>query len=607
MNFNPEKIKVIVWDLDETFWDGTISEEAITIPIENIQLIKKLTSLGIVNSICSKNDMEIVKEQLQKAGIWEYFVFPSINWEPKGKRIQELISDMNLRPANALFIDDNVSNLNEAAYFCKDLMITTPKTITDLIQWANEQEEKDVKHSRLKRYKILEEKKIVRGQSESNQLFLEQSNIRIIIEKKCDKEIERIYELISRTNQLNYTKKRITIEELESIINHKEYSCGYICARDKYGDYGIVGFYALHDLELEHFLFSCRTLGMGIEQYVYAYLNFPKLNIKGEVATKLDDSMPEWIHKVEVFEKEQQNEKDESQCKILMKGPCDMMQLFTFIKDNDSKMEWEFTYVGNKGNSIEQHNHTECIREAFTISEQQVDMLVQEIPFADPNMFSKKIYSQKYNIVFLSLLTDGGLGLYRRKATGEIIAFGQYYYPLTEEKYWKGFISGEIPVAEVKFTKEILQAFSEKYEFLGRISSDRVVDNVRFIREKLPQETLLVLMLGVEIPFENNKLIAYDGRQEFHKELNGKIRELAESTKGIKLIEFGNYVKKQSDFYNNINHFIKPIYYHIASEIIQIIKEYTSINLKNDNLLRSYLSFVRQVIRKVFRLDKFNR
>ena len=83
MKFNPEKIKVIIWDLDETFWSGTISEETISIPEENIKLIKTLTSLGIVNSICSKNDMEIVKKQLQEVGVWEYFVFPSVNWEPK--------------------------------------------------------------------------------------------------------------------------------------------------------------------------------------------------------------------------------------------------------------------------------------------------------------------------------------------------------------------------------------------------------------------------------------------------------------------------------------------------------------------------------------------
>ena len=53
-----EKIKMIIWDLDETFWKGTLSEEDVMIPEENRSLIRKLTDAGIVNCICSKNDEE---------------------------------------------------------------------------------------------------------------------------------------------------------------------------------------------------------------------------------------------------------------------------------------------------------------------------------------------------------------------------------------------------------------------------------------------------------------------------------------------------------------------------------------------------------------------
>ena len=49
-----EKIKLIIWDLDDTFWKGTLSEGGVIIPDEHINLIKNLTDAGIVNSICSK-------------------------------------------------------------------------------------------------------------------------------------------------------------------------------------------------------------------------------------------------------------------------------------------------------------------------------------------------------------------------------------------------------------------------------------------------------------------------------------------------------------------------------------------------------------------------
>ena len=56
-----ETIKLLIWDLDETFWKGTISDGEITPVPENIELVKHLTDRGIVNSICSKNDYEKTK------------------------------------------------------------------------------------------------------------------------------------------------------------------------------------------------------------------------------------------------------------------------------------------------------------------------------------------------------------------------------------------------------------------------------------------------------------------------------------------------------------------------------------------------------------------
>ena len=81
---NLSKIKLIIWDLDDTLWRGTLSEGGVDIPAENFQLIVDLTDIGIINSICSKNDYEPTKAKLQQLGIWDYFVFPSINWENKG-------------------------------------------------------------------------------------------------------------------------------------------------------------------------------------------------------------------------------------------------------------------------------------------------------------------------------------------------------------------------------------------------------------------------------------------------------------------------------------------------------------------------------------------
>ena len=150
--------KLIIWDLDDTFWKGTLSEGSV-IPIQKcIDTVKLCAKKGIVSAICSKNDESACREQLTEWGIWDYFVFNSINWQPKGQRIKQLIENVNLRPANVLFIDDNHLNLEEAKYYSPELMTAFPDIIDELFDAVSKIEKDDAGFERLNRYKILEKK-----------------------------------------------------------------------------------------------------------------------------------------------------------------------------------------------------------------------------------------------------------------------------------------------------------------------------------------------------------------------------------------------------------------------------------------------------------------
>ena len=87
------KIKIVIWDMDDTFWKGTLSEGGVeTIP-ENVEVVKLLTDRGIMNSISSKNDYDAVKLKLEELGVWDYFIFPHISWEPKGQNVAQLLDE----------------------------------------------------------------------------------------------------------------------------------------------------------------------------------------------------------------------------------------------------------------------------------------------------------------------------------------------------------------------------------------------------------------------------------------------------------------------------------------------------------------------------------
>ena len=292
-----EKIKLIIWDLDDTLWMGTISEGEVKAVGAFVSLIQKTTDAGIVHSICSKNDFGVAKQKLQEIGIWDFFVFPSINWEPKGNRIKTLIADMKLRPENVLFIDDNLQNLKEAAFYCEHLMTLSPEKALELAEYPFQKT--DPQHKRLKQYKVLEAKMENQKEYSSNEDFLFSCNIQVSIQKDCLSQVDRLYDLAMRSNQLNYTKNRCSKDELIQTFKDPSVDSGYITVTDRFGDYGIVGFYCINIKENKaiHFLFSCRTLGMLVEQYVYMQLHCPEIDVVGGVVTALNDrDNPPWIN-----------------------------------------------------------------------------------------------------------------------------------------------------------------------------------------------------------------------------------------------------------------------------------------------------------------------
>lgn len=596
-----EKIKLIIWDLDDTFWTGTLTEGGAEIPEDHIRLIKRLTDIGVINSICSKNDWELVKIELEKNGLLDYFVFPSVNWEAKGNRVKQLIADMQLRSVNVLFLDDNHANREEVRFFCPGIMTENPEIIPQLIEEAALSTKSDLGHNRLKQYKVLEEKQQEKQNYSSNEAFLIESNIQLRIEHDCLSQLERIHDLVLRSNQLNFTKVRSSKDELKVIIENKEIDTGYVSVKDRFGDYGIVGFYALQDNNLIHFVFSCRTLGMGIEQYVYNCLNRPELEIVGEVVSDLSEKkLPVWINQerlIPVADKMAINELTEHM--VLVKGPCDLFQIYPYIA-NTEMFDTEFSHTTENGIYIESTSHTTHIVESVRLSEQEKQRVVAEVPFVDADIYSDNMFTHPYKVVFISILTDPNLGVYRRKETGERLAFVEYTQPITNPDNWEGMINGTLHTNNYPFTYEILQEFSDKWEFIGRNTPQMVVKNLDYIRNRLNRDCILAIMLGGELYYEKNTLEAYKDRHIVHRELNKAIREWASGKQNVRLMDVNKYLTDQSCFYDHFNHYIKPVYYKLAEEMVQIVNESTGSNVKETGKLKMVQVKLKELLAPVY-------
>jgi len=207
-----EAVRLLVWDLDETFWKGTLTEGGIKEYIlQHHEIVVELSKRGIINSVCSKNDPADVMPILESRGIADYFVFPSISWEAKGYRLANLVEQVQLRPESIMFIDDNPNNRAEAAAAVPGLQIESETFIPYILEDPRFRGKQDRELTRLSQYKTMEiRKKDEIAAGGDNEDFLRRSDIRVFIEYDVESNLDRAIELITRTNQLNYTKLRWT-------------------------------------------------------------------------------------------------------------------------------------------------------------------------------------------------------------------------------------------------------------------------------------------------------------------------------------------------------------------------------------------------------------
>ena len=583
-------IKIVVWDLDDTFWKGTASEGEISVVVENINIVKELTNRGIINSISSKNDYEKIKFELEKIGIWDYFIFPQISWDPKGKVIKDLLEILNLREDNALFIDDNIFNLNEAIFYLPNLNVCLPNYLPNILENEFLLGKNDQKHTRLKQYKNLEIKQIEFSNSKlSNIDFLKKSNIKVEIKSDCAKEIKRIHELVERTNQLNYTKLRVSIDELSNQINDKDSKSGYILVKDNYGDYGISGFYLIKESRLVHFLFSCRIMNMFIETWVYQKLGRPELAILGDVAMQLDLTVDVSFINNEQVTWENKNENIiKSDKDILIMGGCDLDQIVFYL--NYNKIETEFNYVNNINLNVHK-DHTYLIKQFYNLNQFQLEVL-NHIPVLNVKDTKLKLHSSKWDIFIFSTLNDYSRGLYKHRETGFILPFDAFNINWTDERNWN-----KLPLHLQSIPKEFLLFLRDNFIFLGPISPSQFIDNIKWLVE-LYKERKFIFLNWSEVDFSKGKYWEKD--MHLRHILMNEALNYFKTYDNVRVVDVSKIVKDENDVTDNIRHYNKLMYKKISDEIQRVSSDWLANKLKIKSSFQiKYDKYIKKVRQKI--------
>jgi FkbH-like protein len=548
-----ERVRLLIWDLDDTFWRGTLTEGGVAFVEAHERIAIELARRGIVSSICSKNDLDAVKAILVERGLWDYFVLQSVDWGPKGPRIRDLIETLGLRAATVMFVDDNPLNLEEAKRFNPELQTRGPEFIAEILADPLFAGKDDRELTRLKQYKALELRRVEqRAAADDGIAFLRDSAIEVSLEPDVEAHLDRFIELINRTNQLNFTKKRLPEDpetaraEALRLLGMYKYQAALVSVRDKYGDHGFCGAY-LHNSEgrrLEHFAFSCRILGLGVERWLYRRLGRPDIKVEGEVLADLDDPAPvDWIRAVPARERSQADAEGPKIGRITARGSCEIGAVVHYFHHSCDDVTGEYHFFRNGG--AVWLGHSIFLRHgACGLSPTQLEA-AKRIGYVESD-FATRLYDPSPNdahghLVLLGFGADILYPLVRHRETGLIAPVPHF------EQGWDGrdvtkIAEEELPAHFRPEARETMRHLRAEWEFVGLTRPGDLEGLLRFAAMRIPPSAKICLFGLLTRDYVNKDGMTRRAAPNW-EELNAAMRAVAADHPHVAFVDMNSLIE----------------------------------------------------------------
>ena len=267
-----QSIKCVVWDLDNTVWDGILLEDAeVALRPHVVHILKTLDERGILHSIASRNDHDVAMAKLKEFGIDEYFLYPQINWGSKAASITQIARDINIGIDAIAFVDDQPFEREEVAFTHDKVLCVDSALLDDFLDHPALNPRFITEDSRLRRrmYQAdIERNRVEAEYVGPKEEFLATLGMIFTIAPCREEDLKRAEELTVRTNQLNTTGYTYSYEELDELRQSPRHKLWISSLEDRHGTYGKIG---LTLLEMDQdvwtvklLLMSCRVMSKGV-------------------------------------------------------------------------------------------------------------------------------------------------------------------------------------------------------------------------------------------------------------------------------------------------------------------------------------------------------
>ncbi len=285
--------KCLVLDLDNTVWGGVIGDDG----LEGIALgqgsplgeaytafqeyARELSRRGVILAVCSKNDEANALEPFEKhpdmvlrRGDIASFV---ANWSNKADNIRAIAQELNIGLDALCFIDDNPFERNLVRQELP--MVAVPEVSDDPTGYPVALADAgyfeglsvtDEDRERTSQYQGNKARDALKAAVTDLPSYLRGLEMQLIW-KRFDKiGLQRIVQLINKSNQFNLTTRRYTDEDILAVMADPDAFGLQLRLTDRFGDNGIIAIIigrlqANKDLYVDTWLMSCRVLGRQVE------------------------------------------------------------------------------------------------------------------------------------------------------------------------------------------------------------------------------------------------------------------------------------------------------------------------------------------------------
>jgi FkbH-like protein len=288
--------KCLALDLDNTLWGGVVGDDG----LEGIvlgqgsalgeafvgfqQYVKALAERGVILAVCSKNSEALALEPfdqhpemvLRRSDIACFMA----NWQDKPANLRAIATRLNIGLDAIAFVDDNPFERNGVRRELPEVAVPElpedPGLFADCLAAAGYFEalrltREDAQRTRLYRENLSRE--ALRSSSTDVAGYLKSLDMRLLWSRFDRPGLQRIHQLINKTNQFNLTTRRYSEAEVAALIDDPATLTLQIRLLDQFGDNGIIAILigrrlgeAPDSLLLETWLMSCRVLGRQVEE-----------------------------------------------------------------------------------------------------------------------------------------------------------------------------------------------------------------------------------------------------------------------------------------------------------------------------------------------------